>query len=39
MDRRIDRITKVFVPKIDDVNLVFEDVIIHKRKEKERVSN
>ena len=37
MDRRIDRITKVFVPKIDDINFVFEDVIIHRKREKERV--
>ena len=37
MDRRIDRITKVFVPNINDVNLVFEDVIIHRKREKERV--
>ena len=37
MDKRIDRITRVFYPEIDDMNIVFEDVVIHKRKDKTEI--
>ena len=35
MDKRIKRITRVFEPKIDEMDIVFEDIVIHKRKKKE----
>ena len=37
MDKRIDRITKVFPIKISDMKIEFEDLIIHKRKQNEKV--
>ena len=41
MDKRIDRITRVFPIKVSDMKIEFEDLIIHRRKgerrEKERV--
>ncbi|SVC68950.1 uncharacterized protein METZ01_LOCUS321804 [marine metagenome] len=35
MDKRIKRITRVFEPKFDEMEIVFEDIVIHKRKKKE----
>ena len=37
MDKRIDRITRVFPIKISDMKIEFEDLIIHKRKQSEEV--
>ena len=37
MDKRIDRITRVFPIKISDMKIEFEDLIIHKRKQSEKV--
>ena len=41
MDKRIERITRVFPIKVSDMKIEFEDLIIHRRKgerrEKERV--
>ena len=34
MDKRIDRITKVFPIKVSDMKIEFEDLIIIRRKNK-----
>ena len=34
MDKRIDRITKVFPTKVSDMKIEFEDLIIIRRKNK-----
>ena len=34
MDKRIDRITRVFPIRVSDMRIEFEDLIIHKRKDK-----
>ena len=33
MNQRIERVTRVFQPKVEEMDIEFEDIIIHKRKE------